>query len=82
MSEGPNRQGRVSPCVGDGFCLEALRPFLEDGQVVPVIDRTYALADVPAAMRHLEAGLARGKITITVQPHSAELDNQRGGTAA
>jgi len=62
--------------------LEALRPFLEDGQVVPVIDRTYALADVPAAMRHLEAGLARGKITITVQPHSAELDNQRGGTAA
>jgi NADPH:quinone reductase-like Zn-dependent oxidoreductase len=50
--------------------LEALRPFLENGQVTPVIDRTYSLADVPNAMRHLEAGLAKGKIAIAVQPHS------------
>jgi NADPH:quinone reductase-like Zn-dependent oxidoreductase len=46
--------------------LESLRPFLESGQVVPVIDRNYPLAEVPAAIRHLEAGLARGKIVITV----------------
>jgi NADPH:quinone reductase-like Zn-dependent oxidoreductase len=46
--------------------LEALRPFLENGQVTPVIDRTYTLAEVPAAMKHLEAGLARGKIAITI----------------
>jgi len=46
--------------------LEALRPLLEDGQVVPVIDRAYSLAEVPDAMRHLEAGQARGKIAITI----------------
>lgn len=46
--------------------LEALSPFLENGQVIPVIDRTYPLAEVPAAMKHLEAGEARGKIAITI----------------
>jgi len=46
--------------------LEALRPFLESGQVVPVIDRTYPVAEVPDAMRHLEAGLVRGKLAITI----------------
>jgi len=46
--------------------LEALRPFLDNGRVVPVIDGKYSLADVPRAMGHLEAGLARGKIAITV----------------
>jgi NADPH:quinone reductase-like Zn-dependent oxidoreductase len=46
--------------------LEALRPFLESGQVVPVIDRNHSLVEVPAAIKHLEAGLARGKIAITI----------------
>jgi NADPH:quinone reductase-like Zn-dependent oxidoreductase len=46
--------------------LEALSPFLENGQVTPVIDRTHALGEVPAAMAHLEAGHARGKIAITI----------------
>ena len=46
--------------------LEALSPYLENGQVVPIIDRVYPLAEVPVAMRHLEAGEARGKIVITV----------------
>ena len=46
--------------------LEELRPFLESGQVTPVIDRTYTLTNVPEAMGHLEAGRARGKVAITV----------------
>jgi NADPH:quinone reductase-like Zn-dependent oxidoreductase len=46
--------------------LEALSPLLENGQVTPVIDRTYTLAEVPDAMAHLEAGHARGKIAITI----------------
>ena len=45
--------------------LEALRPLIEAGQLTPVIDRTYPLADVPDAMRHLQAGHARGKIAIS-----------------
>jgi NADPH:quinone reductase-like Zn-dependent oxidoreductase len=45
--------------------LEALRPLIEAGRVTPVIGRTYPLAEVPDAMRHLQAGHARGKIAIT-----------------
>jgi NADPH:quinone reductase-like Zn-dependent oxidoreductase len=46
--------------------LEALRAFIEAGQVTPIVDKTYPLAEVPDAMRHLEAGLARGKIAIRI----------------
>ncbi len=46
--------------------LEALSKFIEAGQVRPVVDQTYPLAEVPDAIRHLEAGQARGKIAITI----------------
>ena len=46
--------------------LEVLSQFIEDGQVSPVIDRTYPLAQVPDAIGYLEAGHARGKISITI----------------
>jgi NADPH:quinone reductase-like Zn-dependent oxidoreductase len=46
--------------------LEALRPLIEAGRVTPAVDMTYPLAEVPAAMRHLEAGHVRGKIAITI----------------
>jgi NADPH:quinone reductase-like Zn-dependent oxidoreductase len=46
--------------------LEDLSPFIENGQVAPLIDKTYPLSRVPDAMRHLEAGHARGKIAITI----------------
>ena len=46
--------------------LEAVSRFIEAGQVVPIVDETYPLAEVPDAMRHLEAGRARGKIAITI----------------
>jgi NADPH:quinone reductase-like Zn-dependent oxidoreductase len=46
--------------------LRLMKELIEAGTVTPVIDRTFSLSDVPAAMRHLEAGHARGKIVITV----------------
>lgn len=46
--------------------LEALTPLLESGQVTPVMDRTYPLAEVADAMGHLEAGHVRGKIAIII----------------
>jgi NADPH:quinone reductase-like Zn-dependent oxidoreductase len=46
--------------------LETLGRFIEAGQVTPMVDRTYPLAEVPDAIRHLEAGQARGKIAITI----------------
>jgi NADPH:quinone reductase-like Zn-dependent oxidoreductase len=45
---------------------ERLSRLIEAGQVVPSIDRTYPLEDVPLAMRQLEAGRVRGKIAITL----------------
>lgn len=46
--------------------LGVLREMLLAGKVVPVIDRTYPLSEVPDAMRYLEAGHAAGKVVITV----------------
>jgi NADPH:quinone reductase-like Zn-dependent oxidoreductase len=38
----------------------------ESGKVVPVIDRRYPLSEVPEALRYLGAGLAKGKVVITM----------------
>jgi NADPH:quinone reductase-like Zn-dependent oxidoreductase len=46
--------------------LDTLRLLTEGGQVVPVVDRTYPLAEAPLAIRRLSAGQARGKIVIAV----------------
>ncbi len=46
--------------------LTALARLAESGQVRPVIDRTYALAEVPAAIRYLESEHARAKVVVTV----------------
>jgi NADPH:quinone reductase-like Zn-dependent oxidoreductase len=46
--------------------LESLAELMKSGQVTPIIDRTYALADSAEAMRYLEQGHARGKIIIRI----------------
>ncbi len=44
-----------------------VKGLLEAGTITPVIDRTYALSQVPDAIRHMEQGHPRGKIVVTVQ---------------
>jgi NADPH:quinone reductase-like Zn-dependent oxidoreductase len=39
---------------------------LRAGRVTPVIERSYPLAEVPDAIRHVEQGRARGKVVITI----------------
>jgi NADPH:quinone reductase-like Zn-dependent oxidoreductase len=46
--------------------LERLTVFIEAGSVIPVVDRTFPLDQVPDAMSYLQAGGARGKIAITI----------------
>jgi len=46
--------------------LETLSRFIEAGQLRPILDKAYPLAEAADAMRHLEAGQARGKIAITI----------------
>ncbi|MGW3724788.1 NAD(P)-dependent alcohol dehydrogenase [Streptomyces sp. NPDC000851] len=46
--------------------LLAVTALIEAGQLTPVVDRTYALADAAEGVRHVEQGHARGKAVITV----------------
>jgi len=46
--------------------LAFIRELLEAGEVVPVIDRSFPLAETAEAIRYLETGHARGKVVITV----------------
>jgi NADPH:quinone reductase-like Zn-dependent oxidoreductase len=46
--------------------LLALTELIEAGKVAPVIDRTFAFGETPAAVRYCEEGHTRGKVVITV----------------
>jgi len=46
--------------------LVALKALIETGKVTPVIDRTYPLAETPAAIGHVAGGHARGTVVLTV----------------
>jgi NADPH:quinone reductase-like Zn-dependent oxidoreductase len=46
--------------------LQTLSELIEDGKVIPVIDRSYPLIEAPDAIRYLEKGHPRGKIVIDV----------------
>jgi len=47
--------------------LTILADMMQSGKVKPVIDRTYKLSEVPAAIAYLEEGHARGKVVIIVE---------------
>ena len=46
--------------------LERLTELIEDDRLVPAVERTYPLSEMPDAMRQLVAGRARGKLVITI----------------
>jgi NADPH:quinone reductase-like Zn-dependent oxidoreductase len=46
--------------------LMTLADLMQAGKVVPVVDRTYKLADISQAIVYLEAGHARGKVIISM----------------
>ncbi|MFD0735693.1 NAD(P)-dependent alcohol dehydrogenase [Planotetraspora mira] len=46
--------------------LRLLAELIEAGEVTPVVERTYALDEVPEAVRHLAEGRARGKVVVTL----------------
>ena len=73
VSSEPSRSPRSSAqrlrtfiASDDAEDLRYLGKLVEAGQVTPAIDRTYPLSEVPAAIRHLQEGVARGKVVITV----------------
>jgi NADPH:quinone reductase-like Zn-dependent oxidoreductase len=46
--------------------LEVVRGLVEAGDVVPAIDRSFALGDVPAAIRYVHEGRTQGKVVISL----------------
>jgi NADPH:quinone reductase-like Zn-dependent oxidoreductase len=46
--------------------LIILRDLIESAKITPAIDRTYPLSEAPAAIRYVQEGRARGKVTITI----------------
>jgi len=60
----PRAAGEPPPTKKDA--METLAAMLANGQLTPVIDRTYPLAEVPEAMAYLKSGEARGRIVIHV----------------
>lgn len=50
----------------DAEHLEALAGLVDRGELTPVVDRTYPLADAPLALADLAAGRARGKLVVAV----------------
>jgi len=55
VAEGPNKG------------LSDLKELIEVGKLVPAIDRTYKLSEVPEALRYFGEGRHKGKIAITMQ---------------
>ena len=49
-----------------GDRLVVLKELIEAGKIMPVIDRTFPLSEVPEAIRYLESGQVQGKVVITV----------------
>jgi len=51
-----------------GEDLATIAGLMQEGKVMPVIDRTYPLAEIVEAVTYLETGRARGKVIVTIVP--------------
>jgi NADPH:quinone reductase-like Zn-dependent oxidoreductase len=51
--------------------LEELARLVDDGTVVPLLDREFPLEQVPDALRHRDAGRARGKVVVVPSAQGA-----------
>jgi NADPH:quinone reductase-like Zn-dependent oxidoreductase len=49
--------------------LAFIHALIESGKVRSVVDRTYALDEIGAAIAYVEAGHARGKVVVTLAPN-------------
>ena len=65
MAEGPNKG------------LADLKKLIEAGKLVPVVDRTYQLSEVPEALRYFGEGSHKGKVVISMESQMSALDLKR-----
>jgi len=62
------RRQRASPflSVPNAKDLVHIKDLIEAGKVMPVIDRTYLLSEIPEAFRYLEEEHVQGKVVIVM----------------
>jgi NADPH:quinone reductase-like Zn-dependent oxidoreductase len=64
----------VNQKLGTFICSENagdradLSELIESGKLTPVIDRTYSLSEVPAAIQRIQDGQGHGKIIVAIEP--------------
>ena len=63
---GSKKIGMMGTVKSNKKDLIFIKELLEAGKIVPVIDRSYPLNEVPEAIRYLEEGHAQGKVVITI----------------
>lgn len=66
----------------DGSDLAALTEVIERGAVRPSLERTFTLEEAAAAIDHVAAGAARGKVVVTLAPVQQELGAEAVAGAA
>jgi NADPH:quinone reductase-like Zn-dependent oxidoreductase len=59
----PNKRKNFK-ILGKPAAMAKFRALLESGQLTPVIDRTFPLSEVPAAMRYMQEGGGLGRVII------------------
>lgn len=47
--------------------LMVIKELIQEGKVIPVIDRRYSLSEVPQALQYFEKGHSQGKVIITME---------------
>jgi NADPH:quinone reductase-like Zn-dependent oxidoreductase len=52
---------------GPGKGLADLKELIEAGKVVPIVDRTFQLSEVPEAFRYFGEGRHKGKVAIAME---------------
>ncbi len=62
----PGRSGAPGAAVPGREELLAVTGLIEDGKLMPVVDRTYPLADTAEGLRYVEQGHAPGKVGVAV----------------
>ncbi len=62
--------------------LDVLLELIERGDVRPVIDTVYPLAETATALRHIEAGHARGKVVVAIDGRDATDSGAESGASA
>jgi NADPH:quinone reductase-like Zn-dependent oxidoreductase len=61
------RRYRTFMQTPDAALLSDVLVFVEQGKVRPLVDRSFPLAELPAALRHVEERRARGKVVVAVR---------------